>query len=293
MTPDLAPTLPALSLLLRLAAAAVLGGLVGLERQRLERAAGLRTHALVAVASSLIMIVSAYGFAGTVMPGNGVVLDPSRVAAQVVSGIGFLGAGVIIFQKNRVRGLDTAASLWGVTGIGLATGGGLFLAAAFGAVFIIGIQAIFRAVERRFFAQHQQHRLSLDVEPGGGRFAAIERTLATSAVTPRRIRFRQESDRPYDRLDLDLATTGVGGIGPLLDALRAIDGVSIASYSHETGWTEAQDLGDLAESDDDDGPLSGGSIDDQGEHRHAARGRSAPARGLRRLRALPDVANRR
>jgi putative Mg2+ transporter-C (MgtC) family protein len=290
VTPDLAPTLPALGLLLRLAAAAVLGGLVGLERQRLERAAGLRTHALVAVASSLIMIVSTYGFSAAVKPGNGVVLDPSRVAAQVVSGIGFLGAGVIIFQKNRVRGLDTAASLWGVTGIGLATGGGLFLAAAFGAVFIIGIQAIFRMVERRFFTHHQQHRLSLDVEPGGGRFAAIERTLAASSVTPRRIRFRQESDRPCDRLDLDLATAGVG-IGPLLDALRAIDGVSIASYSNEIGWTDAQELGDLADADDDEGPLSGGSIPD--DDRHGPRGRSATARGLRRLRALPDVANRR
>ncbi len=292
MPPELGPTLPALSVLLRLAAAALLGGLVGLERQRLERAAGLRTHALVAVASSLIMIVSAYGFSGAVMPGNGVVLDPSRVAAQVVSGIGFLGAGVIIFQKNRVRGLDTAASLWGVTGIGLATGGGLYIAAAFGAIFIIGIQASFRAVERRFFSHQQQHRLSLDVTPGGGRFAMIERTLASSAVTPRRIRFRQESDRPYDRLDLDLATSGGLGIGALLDALRAIDGVTIASYSHETSWTEAQDLGDLTDADDDDGPLSGDSLDG-GDHRHAGRGRSAPARGLRRLRALPDVANRR
>src|SRR5690242_2835579 len=98
-------------ILLRLGTAAILGALVGLERERLERAAGLRTHALVAVASATVMITSAFGFSDTLTPERLVSLDPSRVAAQVVSGIGFLGAGVIIFRKNAVRGLTTAASV--------------------------------------------------------------------------------------------------------------------------------------------------------------------------------------
>src|SRR5688500_9035766 len=87
--------LPFWDLVMRLAAATVLGGLIGLERERLDRAAGLRTHALVSVASALIMVVSTYGFPA---PPDGTAgsLDPSRIAAQVVSGVGFLGAGVII-----------------------------------------------------------------------------------------------------------------------------------------------------------------------------------------------------
>ena len=115
-------------LILRLIVATVLGGLVGVERERLERAAGLRTHALVGVGAALFMIVSAFGFAD-ILGTPGVGLDPSRIAAQVVSGIGFLGAGTIIFQREIVRGLTTAASVWAVAAIGLAAGGGLWLAA--------------------------------------------------------------------------------------------------------------------------------------------------------------------
>src|ERR1041384_8355987 len=120
--------IPPSTVVLRLLVAAVLGCLVGLERERLDRAAGLRTHALVAVGSALCMLVAAFGFSEIMrMPQVG--LDPSRVAAQVVSGIGFLGAGTIIMQREIVRGLTTAASVWTVAGIGLAVGGGLYVAA--------------------------------------------------------------------------------------------------------------------------------------------------------------------
>src|ERR1700742_4007569 len=112
---------------LRLAVAALLGSLVGFERERLLWAAGLRTHMLVSVGSCLIMIVSAYGFSNVLGPH--VILDPSRVAAQVVSGIGFLGAGSIILCNEVVKGLTTAASLWAVAAIGLAVGGGLYVEA--------------------------------------------------------------------------------------------------------------------------------------------------------------------
>lgn len=119
------------SILVRLLLASLFGALIGLERERKDWAAGLRTHMMVAVGSALIMIVSAYGFAD-VVGAEGVGLDPSRVAAQVVSGIGFIGAGAILFsrQGSRVRGLTTAAGLWTVAAIGLATGGGLYFAAA-------------------------------------------------------------------------------------------------------------------------------------------------------------------
>ena len=132
-------------LLIRLLIAAGLGSLVGAERERLIWAAGLRTHTLVCVGSCLFMIVSAYGFASVIGPA--VVLDPSRVAAQVVSGIGFLGAGSILLRGDLVRGLTTAASLWTVAAIGLAVGGGLYIEAITATIIILVILAGIKPLE--------------------------------------------------------------------------------------------------------------------------------------------------
>ena len=110
---------------LRLLLAGVLGAVIGLDREYRAKEAGFRTHFLVSLGSALFMIVSQYGFAG-VLGAAGVGLDPSRVAAQIVSGIGFLGAGTIIFQKQFVRGLTTAAGMWATAGIGMAVGGGMY-----------------------------------------------------------------------------------------------------------------------------------------------------------------------
>jgi putative Mg2+ transporter-C (MgtC) family protein len=115
-----------MEMFLRLLLACLLGGLVGYERERHNRPAGLRTHILVCQGSALVMIVSIAGFGGEL----GVSGDQARIAAQVVSGIGFLGAGTIMRQGSAVRGLTTAASLWVVAAIGLATGIGLYAAAA-------------------------------------------------------------------------------------------------------------------------------------------------------------------
>ena len=119
-----------LEITLRLFVALLLGGIVGIEREFRSKDAGFRTHFLVALGSALFCIVSQYGF--------GIDLkDSSRVAAQVVSGIGFLGAGTIIFQKNMVRGLTTAAGLWVTAAIGLACGTGMYAAAAIATVMIL------------------------------------------------------------------------------------------------------------------------------------------------------------
>src|SRR5215475_3689703 len=123
-------------LIARLVMAAALGSVIGFERERLSWAAGLRTHMLVCVGSALIMIVSAFGFFD-VLQNEHVVLDPSRVAAQVVSGIGFLGAGSILLRGEIVRGLTTAASLWSVAAIGLAVGSGLYVEAVAATVIIL------------------------------------------------------------------------------------------------------------------------------------------------------------
>jgi putative Mg2+ transporter-C (MgtC) family protein len=110
-------------IIIRLALASFFGALIGLERERKEWAAGLRTHMMVSVGSCLIMMVSAFGFSD-ILGTEHVTLDPSRIAAQVVSGIGFIGAGAILFLKQgTIRGLTTAAGLWTIAAIGLATGG--------------------------------------------------------------------------------------------------------------------------------------------------------------------------
>ncbi|WP_288734092.1 MgtC/SapB family protein [uncultured Phocaeicola sp.] len=125
-----------LEITLRLFVALLLGGVIGIEREYRSKEAGFRTHFLVALGSALFCIVSQYGF--------GVDLrDSSRVAAQVVSGIGFLGAGTIIFQKNVVRGLTTAAGLWVTAAIGLACGTGMYLAAAIAtALVLFGLEVL-------------------------------------------------------------------------------------------------------------------------------------------------------
>ena len=111
--------------MLRLLVAGILGSIIGLDREYRAKEAGYRTHFLVSLGSALIMIVSQYGFQ-EIIKENSVTLDPSRVAAQVVSGIGFIGAGTIILQKQIVRGLTTAAGIWATAGIGLAVGAGMY-----------------------------------------------------------------------------------------------------------------------------------------------------------------------
>ncbi|MBS4008975.1 MAG: MgtC/SapB family protein [Clostridium sp.] len=132
-------------LLLRLILAGILGGAVGFERERHNRPAGLRTHILVCLGSALVMIVSVVGFSGALGPRG----DQARIAAQVVSGIGFLGAGTIMRQGSSVRGLTTAASLWVVAAVGLATGIGLYLAAiSTTALILISLFSLARIEER-------------------------------------------------------------------------------------------------------------------------------------------------
>lgn len=111
--------------ILRLVVAGILGAVIGLDREIRAKEAGFRTHFLVSLGSALIMIVSQYGFS-QIATMQTVSFDPSRVAAQVVSGIGFIGAGTIIIQKKFVRGLTTAAGLWATAGIGLAVGAGMY-----------------------------------------------------------------------------------------------------------------------------------------------------------------------
>lgn len=215
------------TVLIRVAVALVFGVAIGLERERLERAAGLRTHALVAVSSCLVMIVSIHGF-GDVAGVAGVALDPSRVAAQVVSGIGFLGAGVIIFRKNTVSGLTTAASVWSAAAVGLAVGGGLYWAAGIVTAAILGIQTVLRVFEYRFFVHHHPSTIMLRLAHAPGRIAAVEQLIREARLPLRGLRLR--TGRAEDRMELMLGNAREAAVLRFLDRIATLEGVSAVTY---------------------------------------------------------------
>lgn len=147
--------------LLRLSLSALFGAVIGLERERKDWVAGMRTHMMVCVGSTLTMIVSAYGFQD-VLQNQNIGLDPSRIAAQVISGIGFIGAGTILFLRQGViRGLTTASGLWTVAAIGLATGGGMYFAAFATTVLAIIILWLLQPVERKLSNRFKQKSVKI------------------------------------------------------------------------------------------------------------------------------------
>jgi putative Mg2+ transporter-C (MgtC) family protein len=187
--------------LLRLALAGALGGLIGLERELRDREAGLRTHLLVSLGAALFTIAGAYGFASFRLT------DPTRVAAQIVTGIGFLGAGAIIRQGSSIRGLTTAATLWVVAAVGLAAGAGYYSAALITtglvllALWPLRIGAYYmlkrvRAEDGRLLVElpvgTRPGELIDEIEKAGARISAIEvtregdrRRLEVDVVLPR------------------------------------------------------------------------------------------------------------
>ncbi len=159
------PTLGWDANLFRLALAAALGGVIGFERELRDREAGLRTHMLVCLGSALFTIVSAYGFHEFLVSGDQVVrADPTRIAAQIVTGIGFLGAGAIIRQGVSVRGLTTAATLWVSAAIGIAAGAGYYPGAVLGtAVTLLALWPI-RVLAYRVLQEIRPNERSIVVE---------------------------------------------------------------------------------------------------------------------------------
>ena len=143
-----------LNLALRLTVGLVLGAIIGFERELHRQPAGFRTHSLVSLGAALFTVVSAFGFAGSTV-------DPTRIAAQIVSGIGFIGAGTILQFRGHIRGLTTAASLWSVAAIGTAAGAGLFVVAITGTILILVILSLLDQVEeftrRRFRVPPSPH----------------------------------------------------------------------------------------------------------------------------------------
>lgn len=236
--------LPVTTIVSRLGLAALLGLLIGIERERREHAAGMRTHAVVSVASALIMLVSAYGF-----PEEGVYrFDPMRLSAQVVSGIGFLGAGVIIFRKNVVHGLTTAASVWAVAGVGLAVGGGLPITATVGTAFLLLIQGGLRPVKQRLFQdQSKHHRFLLSVTDSRGVLKSI-RKVATGnpGFELISLQFDDSTDGNGGQIRLSLEVEEPDDILRVIQQLQDIPGVSGLSWRHTSRDSIRDDLDDAS-----------------------------------------------
>jgi putative Mg2+ transporter-C (MgtC) family protein len=211
--------------ILRLVVAAVLGGLVGLERERLEWAAGMRTHALVSLGSALFMVVSIFGFSD-ILNQQHVILDPSRVAAQVASGIGFIGAGTIIFRREVVKGLTTAASIWAVAAVGLAVGGGMFLAAGSATVLALALLVLAKPLKARMFPNRKGARRVRLVIERGTPLAELRDEIEAAEVPLERIVMRPGATAEEDDAELVLAKgSREEEVLGLIDGLRRVSGV--------------------------------------------------------------------
>ncbi|HEX5418501.1 MAG TPA: MgtC/SapB family protein [Gammaproteobacteria bacterium] len=215
--------------LLRLLIAAGLGSLIGIERERLLWTAGIRTHMVVCVGACLIMIVSSFGFAD-ILGASNVVLDPSRVAAQVVSGIGFLGAGSILLRHSVVRGLTTAASIWTVAGIGLAVGGGLYFAAVSATGVILVILAGLKPIENAYHARHQACALHIRAERGKLTPDALRKALSLRNGQVKRFiaqSSKKKAEETVHAVINQVSSTSIESFGEKLEALPFVRTVRV------------------------------------------------------------------
>jgi putative Mg2+ transporter-C (MgtC) family protein len=204
----------AADLMLRLLVALALGAIVGLERERQERAAGLRTVTMVSLGSCLFTIIGAYGFANT---------DPSRVAAQIVTGIGFLGAGTIFLRKDLVRGLTTAATIWAVAAIGMAAGTARYFEAGFTTLLILGVLMVLKPIEKRFFKRPSEAQVSVIIPRHDGEIEEVRAALGALGAFPLSIRIH-ELNETEDRLEIDVGLPANRTTAELLRQLRTVQG---------------------------------------------------------------------
>jgi putative Mg2+ transporter-C (MgtC) family protein len=220
-------TLPPHEIALRLVTATVLAGLVGLDRERHRSAAGLRTHALVGMSSCLLMIVSAFGFAD-ILGTPGVGLDPSRIAAQIVTGIGFLGAGTIIAHGDSVRGLTTAASIWAVAALGIAVGGGMYRAAILGTALALILLLVMRPIERRLDTRWRKQTISALYDPLLVSPEVVLGALRRANLNVVGLSVESQGDSGKDQIEVTLGQSGDAVLENALQIVAQLDGVQSA-----------------------------------------------------------------
>lgn len=218
-----------LEMVIRLVLAGLLGAMIGLERESHRRPAGFRTHTLVCVGSALVMMVSAYAFWRA--DSAGFSYDPTRIAAQVVSGIGFLGAGTILREGPTVRGLTTAASLWVVAGIGLAAGAGFYLGAVATTALSVIVLVWLGRIERQVLST-KESTLAMVVSDQPGQLGAVASVLGRHGVNIRGVDIvTQEGARAAIQITVELPARA--DRSRVLADLSSLEGVFQASYENQ------------------------------------------------------------
>lgn len=215
-------------MILRLILAAILSGFIGYEREVHGRAAGLRTHILVCIGSTLIMLTSMHIF--EIYKGHATA-DPGRIAAQVVSGIGFLGAGTILRFKASVRGLTTAASLWSVAGIGLAVGSGLYIPAVVTTILILATLFFLTRIERLILRKDWYKIMEIETKSGAFQLENIRSILSEYEVEIKDFEV-QKAASPDDmilKMSLKLLTNEYDN--EIISKMRQLDGIKKASWT--------------------------------------------------------------
>ncbi|MDB6047718.1 MAG: methyltransferase [Pseudomonas sp.] len=215
---------------IRLLLAALLGSLIGLERERLLWAAGLRTHMMVCVGSCLLMIVSSFGFQDALAMSH-TELDPSRVAAQVVSGIGFLGAGSILLRGEVIKGLTTAASLWTVAAIGLSVGGGLYVVSGAATFIILLILVAIKPFEKVYRNRVQVHVLKLVAPKQALSLNTLHEVMGNRSGKVKQFIVEKGPRADTDSITIQLTRTSGAQAKEILEQLLSIDGVQEDSAS--------------------------------------------------------------
>ncbi|WP_053374336.1 MgtC/SapB family protein [Paenibacillus sp. FJAT-27812] len=216
-----------LHILLRLLLALLLGGLVGFEREQSNHAAGLRTNILVCLGSCLLMLLSMYGFASFVDEPN-VRVDPARLAAAVITGIGFLGAGTILFTGKSITGLTTAASLWVVSAIGLAVGAGFYFASATATIMVLVTLWAFNKLEKRYISAKKEHLLKIKSNNLSQALLDINGLLTDQKIVIRKMLLEEcedEGDVGQIMLQIYITLPKSEKLLMLLDKIKHLEGV--------------------------------------------------------------------
>ena len=214
--------------IIRIVVAAILGGAIGVEREYHAKDAGFRTHLLVAIGSALFTVISMYGF-DSFLGGKSISFDPSRIAAQIVTGIGFLGAGTIIFQKQFIRGLTTAAGLWVTAAIGLACGCGMYFIALLTTALVLICLATMNIFIKRISTRHISISFSCNSQE--------EIKNIISALKNEEIEIKDYSMQQTDRIEsdkyivsLNLKTKRYHYKDTLFNLIQSFEGINIVSF---------------------------------------------------------------
>ncbi|NBD24188.1 MgtC/SapB family protein [Paenibacillus glycinis] len=189
-------------MLLRVVVAGICGLLIGYERKSRMKEAGIRTHFVVAAGAALMMVISKYGFKD-LQGGTSIALDPSRIAAQVVSGVGFLGAGMIFMQRQTVKGLTTAAGIWTTAGIGMAIGANLYVLGIGVTVLILAAQKLLHS-GFGWVASPKSEQLAIRLADEDGAMDALQAALRAAGITVLQFRAEKAGDGDSRELQLEL-----------------------------------------------------------------------------------------